>query len=327
MNKKIVAILFITAGLLLNACKKNSDIFVPDPGQLSGPDTGWYASITSTMPVSLLKNDLAIPVYSDTITVNANNAYVQTPFGLQCGFPPNCCVTSTGQTVSGTVRVDLMLIKKRGDMIRMNKPTISNGQLLLCGGQVFVRLVKDNQELRLAPNARIALKFPDSPTSFFMKFFSGDESNPQQFNWLPNNDFVNNTVGITTQNYEIQTNKLKWVSVDTTFDTAGIPQVKITAGLDPQFTNANTIGFVAFKDIRSVVPMIPDLATRKFSSMRLPPGKEVTVVVISRQGNDYFMDHKTFVILNAASSPTGQLVQVKPVITSLAAIKSYLDSL
>jgi hypothetical protein len=39
MNKKIVTIL-LTAGILfLYSCQKNSDIFVPDSGQINAPDT------------------------------------------------------------------------------------------------------------------------------------------------------------------------------------------------------------------------------------------------------------------------------------------------
>ena len=114
MNKKIYILLLLTGSILFTACQKDSDIFVPDPGQISGPDTSWYSIITPAMPVSLLKNNLILNTYSDTINVNNNNAYITTPFGLLCGFPPNCCIGSSGQPITGTVNVELMLIKKKG---------------------------------------------------------------------------------------------------------------------------------------------------------------------------------------------------------------------
>jgi hypothetical protein len=326
MNRKIVANLLISAGLLLSACQKNSDIFVPDPGQTNGPDTSWYSTITSTMPVTALQNVLATEVYTDSIQVNSNTAYILTPFGLQCGFPPNCCVGTGGQAITGTVQVELLLVKKKGDLVRLNKPTTSNGRLLISGGQVFIRLKKNNQELQLAPNVKILFRYADLPISLNMKLFFGDESNPQQFNWLPNNDIINNSISPTTQNYEIQTNHLRWIGVDSVFDTTGISLTTISVSLAPQFTNANTTAFVVFKDFRSVVGMTGNTSTRKFTSIKLPVGREVTVVVISKQGNAYFMDHKSLVTA-VASSPGNQTVAINPVITSLANITTYLDSL
>ncbi len=327
MNRRIVALLLISAGLYLSACQKNSDIFVPDPSQINGPDTNWYSVIAPTMPVSSLKEGLATEVYTDSIQVNSNTAYITTPFGLLCGFPPHCCAGNSGQTITGTVKVDLMLVKKKGDMIKQNRPTTSNNRLLVSAGEIFVRLKQNNQDLQLAPGVKITLRFPDAPINTQMRFFAGDETNPQQFNWLPNPDQVNNTIGITSQNYEVQTNRLRWVGVEYIYDTTGIALTTVTTQLDPQFTNANTIVYAVFKDYRSVVALNGDLSTRKFSSVKLPVGKEITVIVLSKQGNDYFMDHKTVTTVSSASTPGNQTVQVKPVITTLANIKTYLDTL
>lgn len=327
MNRRIVALLLISAGLYLSACQKNSDIFVPDPSQINGPDTSWYSVITPTMPVSLLKEGLVSDVYTDSIVVNSNNAYITTPFGLLCGFPPHCCVGTGGTTITGTVRVELMLVKKKGDMIRLNRPTTSNGRLLVSAGQVFIRLKQNNQDLQLAPGVKITLRFSDSPINTQMKFFVGDETNTQQFNWLPNPDVVNNTLGITSQYYEIQTNRLRWVGADYFYDTTGISRTTVTTDLASQFTNANTVVFAVFTGQRSVVGMYGELSTRKFTSIKLPVGKEITVIALSKQGNDYFMDHKTVMTVLSTSTPATQTVPVKPVITTLANIKAYLDSL
>ena len=96
MNKKIIRS-FLAAGIfLLNSCQKNTDIFVPDPGQVNGPDTTWQPAVTASMPVSILKNSLLLAPYNDSIEVNANIATVSTPFGVQVNSPPNCCVRTTG---------------------------------------------------------------------------------------------------------------------------------------------------------------------------------------------------------------------------------------
>ena len=327
MNRKIVCLLLIVTVFLLNACQKNSDVFVPDAGQLNGPDTSWYSTITPDMPVSAVKNDLLLSSYFDSIQVNNNPAYITTPFGMQCIFPPHCCVGSFGQTITGNVKVEVILIKKKGDMIRMNKPTTSNNRLLVNGGDIFIRLKKDSNEVQLGPNIKIQIRYSDAPISTQMRFFGGDESNSERFNWLPDTNSSNNNVSPNPQGYEITTNHLHWVSSEYFYDTTGISRVSLAADLAAYFTNANTIAFTVFNDFRSVIAMYGDISSRKFSTPRLPVGKAVTVVVISKQGNDYFMGYQNTVTAMPVAGGSTQAVTVKPIKRSLSDILYFLNSL
>jgi len=327
MNRKTLILILITTGIFLSACQKNSDIFVPDSGQLNGPDTAWYSTVTASMPVNEVKNSLLYETYTDSIQVNSNTAYITTPFGMICGFPPNSCVGNAGQVITGTVNVQLTLVKKKGDMIRLNKPTTSNGRLLVSGGEIFIGLKKGNGDtVHLAPNARIFIRYADAPLDQNMKFFVGDQSNPERFNWLPKTDTIN-TITLGPPNYEIATNQLGWINCDRFYDTANIPQVTVTANLASYFTNANTVAYTVFKDLRAVTGMYGDVSTRKFSTGKLPGGKVITVVVISKQGNDYFLGYETATTITATSANTTQSVLVKPVKKSLSDIIGFLNSL
>ena len=42
MNIKAFIFVLFAGGLLLNACQKNTDIFIPDR-QTNGPDTNWHS--------------------------------------------------------------------------------------------------------------------------------------------------------------------------------------------------------------------------------------------------------------------------------------------
>ncbi len=328
MNRKLLIGLLIIMGFFLNACQKNVDLFVPDPGQINGPDTSWYSSITPTMPVSSLNSNLLFNPYTDSIQVNGSNAYITTPFGLQCGFPPHCCVGSSGQVISGTVKVDLLFINKKGDIIRLGKPTSSNGRLLVSTGEIFLRFTQNNQVLQLAPNARIVYRYPEIMNATVpLKIFNGDESVPQHFNWLPNTDIVNNTATVAVPNIEIQTNHIAWLTAGYLYDTAGITRVSVAANLASNFTNANTTAWVVFKDFRSVVSMNAEIGARKFISDKLPVGKAITVVVISKQGNDYFLGFVNTVTGGTAAGTTTQLVNITPIKRSLADINYFLDTL
>lgn len=327
MKLKALILVLLAGGLFLNACQKNIDIFVPDPGQLNGPDTTWQSTITPAMPVSVLKTSLLPEIYQDSITVNANLATITTPFGLQVNFPPNCCVTGTGQAITGKVQVEIQLAKKKGDMIRLNIPSTYNDTMLVTAGEIFIKLKKDGQPVQLAPGVRYNVHYIDLPVNTQMKFFVGDETNTERFNWLPNPDLVNNTVVIGTQAYEIYTNRLRWISVAQAFDFNTIAKVNVTADIASYFTNANTTAFTVFKDLRSVVAMHGDLGTRKFTSGKLPVGKQITVVVISKQGNDYYLGYESAITATPTSGPANQLVHVVPIKKSLPDILAYLNTL
>ncbi len=329
MKIKAFILILFAGGLFLNACQKDIDIFVPDPGQLNGPDTSWQNTVTATMPVSILKNNLLqVPVYIDSITVNASIASVLTPFGIQVNFPPNCCTTGAGQSVTGKVQVEIMVIKKKGDMIRLNKPTTYNDSLLITAGEIFIQLKKDGQILQLAPGVRINIRYFDLPVNPQMKFFIGDETNAQHFNWLPTPTPSLDTIIMGTQNYELYTKRQRWISIATLFDAnITTPRVSVSADIAPYFTNANTVAFTVFKDIRSVVTMLGNLSTRKFMTGKLPVGKLVTVVVISKQGDDYYLGYESAVTQIPASNATIQHVRVVPIKKSLPDILAYLSTL
>ena len=327
MKRKTIIQVLIAGAVFLSACQKNTDIFVPDNGQLNGPDTAWHNAITAAMPVSNLKGSLSFEPYTDSFEVNANVANILTPSGLQVTFPPNSCVNSGGQPFTGKVTVELMLLKKKGDMIRMAKPTTSYDRLLVSGGEIFIRLKKDNVPVHLATNTRLYVRYTDIPVNPLMTFFVGDDSNAERFNWLPNPDTANNKLIPGTQVYEIITNKLNWINCDYFYDTSNTARVNVAAELANYFTNANTIAFTVFKDLRSVVGMYGNASTRKFSTAKLPVGKVITVVVISKQGNDYFLGFESTVTVAVTNGTGTQFVSVKPVKRSLPDILYYLSTL
>ncbi len=326
MNIKPYLLIFFAGSFLLNACQKNVDIFIPDPGQINGPDTTWHATVTASMPVSALKNNLLEEPYQDSILVNTNTVSVLSPSGLLVTFPPNSCATAAGQPVTGKVQVALHVVKKKGDMIRLNKPSTYNDSMLVTAFQIFIQLKKDGQPVQLAPNVKINIRYVDQPSNQQMKFFAGDETNALRFNWLPNTDTISRLY-IGSQAYEIVTNRLRWISAAYVYNLNNTAGVSVRTELASYFTNANTIAFTVFNDIRSVVAMHADINTRKFISGKLPLGKRITVVVISKQGNDYYLGYEATTTVAVTTGSLNQAVPVTPIKRSLPEILSYLSTL
>jgi hypothetical protein len=327
MKIKTFILVLAAGGFLLSACQKNIDIFVPDPGQLNGPDSTWHNTVTATMPVSILKNNLLLEPYHDSITVGANIASIITPFGIQVNFPPHSCANAVGQIITGSVQVQLMIAKKKGDMIRLNKPSTYNDSMLVTAGQIFIKLTKNGQAVQLAPGVRINIRYVDLPTNSQMKLFFGDETNTSGYNWLPNQDLVNNTVVASTQSYEMYIKQLGWISLAQVYDLGTAAKVSVTVDMASYFTNANTIAFTVFKDLRSTVAMKGDLNTKKFITGKLPVGKQITVVVISRQADDYYLGYESAITQLPATNSFTQHVHVVPIKRSLPEILSYLSTL
>jgi hypothetical protein len=82
-----------------------------------------------------------------------------------------------------------------------------------------------------------------------------------------------------------------------------------------------------FKDLHAAVAMKGDLNTKKFMTGKLPVGKQVTVVVISRQADDYYLGYESAITQLPATNSFTQYVHVVPVKRSLTEIISYLSTL
>ena len=326
MNKKIVTLLLTACILFLNACKKDSDVFVPDPGQVTGPDTNWVNSITSSMPASIMKTNLLIDPYRDSFEVNANYATINTSLGLQCIFPPNCCIDNLGVAVTGKVQVEIYVIKKKGDMVRMDKPTTSDGRLLVSGGEIFINLLKNGQPITLAPSAKVYLRYIDYPVSTQMKLFYGEIINIERFNWNINHD-TTNLLAAFNQGYEISTKRLHWINCDYFYDTTTSNRTKVQTELPPNFTNANTYVYLVFNDMRAVMGMYGEPSVKKFISSTVPTGKAVTIVVLSKQGNDFYLGKQTVTTALSSGVSVNQNVSITPLKTARADILSFLANL
>ncbi len=330
MNKKnkILFIFLITSSIFFTACQKDLNTFVPDPGQPNAPDTTWYNTIAASQPVITLQKNLQLNTIKDSFEItNSTTATVTlNAGGLQCTFSPMCCVNGNGQIVTGKIYADIVVIKKKGDMVLMNKPTMSDGKMLITGGELFISLKKDGQELNIAPGASVQIRYPALQTNTAMQLFFGDETNPERFNWIPNQDSLNNRLNIGQQVYEIITNRLRWINLDYFYNSAGMSLSTITTKMPQNYTNANTTVFLVFSDLQSVLRLNANVAQKHFVIEKIPNGKVVTMVAISKQGNDYFLGKE--IITTGLNTISGiQQVQITPVKSSLSAIKDFVATL
>lgn len=325
MNRKIILSFLLGSLILLISCQKDVDLFTPN-GNPVGADTNWVSAITTSSPIFELKHSLSRDVIVDSVDCTTGGT-ILTQDGLSITLTPSSLLLPNGMLATGKVFAESLLIRQKGDMIRMDKPTTSNNRLLASGGEVYIKIRKESEELHLAPNKRIYVRYSDPAPSTAMRLFFGDESNPDRFNWLPN--FDSSSIGFGTANspaYEFSTSNLRWINCDHFYDSTGL-RTSIVASLPIDYTNANTAVYLAFHDINSMMTMYGDVASKKFVSAKVPAGKQVIVVSITKKGsNSYYLGHQS-ITTSLTGSIASQVVPLSPQPTSLADIRAYLATL
>jgi hypothetical protein len=327
MKTTIILIQLALTAVLFTSCGKDTDIFIPS-GTSTGLDTNWVAAVSDLSPVSELKRSIKKENLTDSIDATLGGT-LQTSEGLTVVVLPQSLALPNGQLAAGKIYIETILVKQRGDMVKLDKPTTSFGRLLNSGGEIFIRIRKENEELHLVPGKGIYIKYSDSSPSSLMKLFYGDESVPERFNWVAADSSNGTSIGITTQpglGYELFSNRLRWINCDYFADTTA-GKIIVTASLPADYTNANTAAYLVFKDLKAVAGMYGDMNTKKFASSKVPVGKTAIVVTITKKGtNSYYLGHET--IVTGQTSANGiQTVPVRPQPTSLSDIKAYLNTL
>ena len=153
----------IVAALAFSSCQKDSDIFIPLT--TSGADSIWVSAITDASLVSTLKKSLNKETTVDSVDATAGGTII-TKDGLTIIIAPQSLVLSTGVLASGKIYAETMLIKQRGDMILTDRPTTSNGRILINGAEIFIRLRKESDELYLASGKTVYVRYSDAQPVF-----------------------------------------------------------------------------------------------------------------------------------------------------------------
>ncbi len=325
MKNKLFTTFLIGTVLLFTACKKDTNDFIPDPGQQL--DTAWVGNITPALQVFILSEKLRGTF--NTVTVNAVPAPVITnTSGIQI-FLPASGFSIGGSVVTGSLKVDYMLIQKKGDFIRYSVPTVSNRFPLESGGALNLKVSSNNQQVDLVTSKRIKVHYVDAFPKQGMKIYAGEPLNTGNngfINWTLSPDSLNVSVWDTSnifpllKGYTLETTRTGWVHTGKILELAQ-PRTEASVVMPDLFSNANTAVYMVFKNVRSVVQLTGNQNLRTFSFPNIPVNQDIMLVTISKVGDTYYLgvkDDKTV---------AGMISLIKPERTSLAAILGFLNGL
>jgi len=327
-NKTIVPALFmllLTLGLF--SCQKNLDYFVADENALNAPDTVWYNNVTADMPVSLLKNELryAYTRQNSNLQGGAVN-HISLGSGLNVDIPAGALTDSSGQPYLGAMQVESVLLRTKGDYIRMGLSDISFGHQMIHGGSYYLNFYNNSgQRLWVNQNTSVDVSFQSPlPYSSDMKIFKGQINGQDGNNWeLANpSNVLNQSGGV----YHTSVNELSWISCSYVPDLSSTEQTRVALSLPSNYTNANTIAFIVYDQLESVLALGPNQTQRKFTSVDIAKNEPAKIIVLSKQGGQYFLGYADIVTQNAGQSGF-QEISIVPTITTLDNMKNYIGTL
>lgn len=339
LNKPIIGIALLA--LASQACRQDIEQFIVERKEVVDTlaEKRWKALAPAlndtTVAINQLFKNLATKPEVKTINLTTGGTYTFSN-GCTVQLAPNACSGGSGQVATGAAQLEVILIKSRGEMVQYRMETVSDGKLLESGGQIFVRVSQNNQELSLLNNQSVAISYsiPSAPNGV-MKIFNGTEGSDGRVNWVLNRDSAVNNVFVQRDSfsnnflYGLTCNRLRWINCDYfRSDTANL--VKYCVQMADSFTNVNTGVFTVFRNLNAMIALQGDSTTRKFcvpaNYQGVPAGSAVTLVSISRLGRDssnyrYYLGTSDVNITGNVTYP------LNPVRKTLAEIRTFLNAL
>ncbi|MCE3281772.1 MAG: hypothetical protein K0Q66_509, partial [Chitinophagaceae bacterium] len=266
-------------------------------------DTSWYNSIPNSARVRQLDSIFALVPVADSVDCSTGGT-LNFSDSIILNFPPSFCVAG-GSTVpiTGKVKVEVIHLNTKGDMVRTDRPTMSYHNLLVTGGAVYLRVTQNGIPVQMAPGKMIQLKIFNkmshlSPSTNMHVFYGKEDAYPataaQSFTWIPWTDSLMSNAQI-VQNpatsllgYQFFTNRFGWVNCDYFSDTTQL-RTKATVVLPPNFTNANTNVYAVFKSPDIVAQLKADPLNKVFFLPNAYQGKIVTFVTLSYIAGNIYM--------------------------------------
>lgn len=296
MNLRFICSL-LAGGLLLAACGQDTIDCAPQPNDNDGVVLNPSVLNTFVRKHEAPQQQFTLnPAPGTTTTfVTAKGARVTVPYGA--------FVRADGVTpVTGAFQLTVREILNKPDMILSAMPTVSNGQVLISGGQYYLRASQNGARLRLKPATRLFLRTPSptTPADPAMQLFFGAPTANGSVNWLPQTPQNPSTIRVDSSgqgafyNLTLNNDSLGWINCDRFWNVN--PQTTVTASLavpGAEVNPNNTLVFWVFNSINSVARGYVVAGQNTLTTPNVPVGYSLTAVVIRLVDGQYYFGKQT----------------------------------
>jgi len=318
---KYFFLLLLAASSIMMGCEKSFEEYSPT---IVTSDTVWSTSgAANFLKVTQLHEELRTASLTDSFTLSVAST-INFIDNVKLDIPANAFVSDNGTLVDGKAKIEVIALRKKGDFIRFQKQTVSNGYLLESGAMVYVQVTKNGTALSLGNGKNISINFRDPAPTQLMSGFAGVEPaayTTANFTWTKDSSNVFVGVSQTTGiGYNINTTKTKWINC-ARFNDTGSVKSRIALSMPKEYTNGNTTAWIVYKNNRSVMQMEADVANRIWLKTKVPINRPIYCVTITKRGTDYYFG------VQESTSFTNQNIEMRPEKKTLQEISTFLDAL
>jgi len=236
--------------------------------------------------------------------------------GTKINFPANAFQDYLGNQTSGQINITIKEIFKKNDMILSNKPSMSDGQPIITAGEIYVKVVAGDVELRLAPATYFYMILPADSLVTTMKVFYGSGDSLNNINWHTDTLLHTGTVSVKNlpyPSYELTSFNLSWISCARYYVQPQTADVSITLANDTTFTGAQV--YLVLKD--NSVMQLKTVSGFSFSATGVPVGP-LNLVGLT------IHNHLLYFAASHFTLQTGYTGSITLTPTTTVAFKSYL---
>jgi hypothetical protein len=299
--KKSFIMLLAGIAITIGSCKK--DTINPSEEESTPTPSGF-----NNANAKALFNNLATPLHSFTINASSYHTYVCAN-GTKISISPNAFLTQSGAAVTGVVQIEVKDVLSKKDMILNNAIPVSNGRLLVSGGEVYFNATQGGQQLKVNPASTLYYQVPSANPSYQMREFyasAGSNLSNTNLNWTTDTSSAfTNTIAVVQDTssgsgnnyyYYFQSDSLNWSNCDYFYSNPGA-KTTCTVSLTGSADNSNSAVFLSMNGANVLVRLNAtsySSITQQFESYlnSIPEGVNYTVVVVSFDGTNYYYGSK-----------------------------------
>jgi hypothetical protein len=284
MKTSVKSLLFVSAlaTITLFSCKKENNLIpeTPTPGNAS---------------LSALYSEKAAA--KQTFTINASQYQSITGAkGTILNFQPGSFKNLSGPVVSGNITIEMREIYSKADMIFSKAPTVSNGQLLVSGGELFLQAFQNGSPLSLSSSNSVQAQVPtNSNPGPMQEFYSNAPFENEWLNWeLADSSFTDSLYtdydsADFVQYYYFYLDQLNWINCDYFYASAG-PFTDIEVNTGTQFDGTNCTVYISFDGMNSAASLSDHGLAHLFNYgyPSVPQGMAVHIIAIGSLNGQYY---------------------------------------
>lgn len=285
MKKSIIGLVLLSAAIFqLSSCKKSSSESGPSP------ETPGTQSDSVSERSQLIKN-LSDPLQQFSINAS-QSTLLRGAKGTLIQIPPYAFVDENHRRVNGSITIKLKEILSKKDMICNNALPVSNGEMLISGGQIYFTAWKGSRQLQVNPSSGLKIMVPGDSNSAMQLFSSkgSDDLSGTDLNWqLEAQPLAFDSMYYVYTPGVIRSN---WTNCDYFADVPG-NKGSVYCQLSGPFNHTNTQLILSMDGANAITRAFTNLPSantvnQSFAFHSIPENRNFTLVAIAYIGGNYY---------------------------------------